>query len=100
MQRLMLATMAVAIFAGTLWVTAAQQPANPQPGAARGQGPGRAGGPPAAPAAPAAPQGPLVTFTPVTDAMLRDPSPNDWLMWRRTFNAWGHSPLNQITRNN
>ena len=24
----------------------------------------------------------------------------DWPMWRRTFSAWGHSPLTQITRNN
>jgi alcohol dehydrogenase (cytochrome c) len=32
--------------------------------------------------------------------MLRDPSPNDWLMWRRTYDGWGHSPLAQITREN
>ena len=36
-------------------------------------------------------------FTPVTDAMLRNPDPADWLMWRRTLNSWGFSPLNQIT---
>jgi alcohol dehydrogenase (cytochrome c) len=36
----------------------------------------------------------------VTDAMLRDPSPNDWLMWRRAYNGWGHSPLDQINRGN
>jgi alcohol dehydrogenase (cytochrome c) len=36
-------------------------------------------------------------FTPVTDAMLRDPPPTDWLMWRRTLNSWGFSPLDQIT---
>ena len=39
-------------------------------------------------------------FTPVTDAMLADPSPNDWLMWRRTLDGWGYSPLDQITRAN
>ena len=39
-------------------------------------------------------------FTPVTDAMLADPSPDDWLMWRRTLDGWGYSPLNQITRDN
>src|SRR5262249_3275940 len=22
---------------------------------------------------------------------------SDWLMWRRTYNSWGHSPLNQVT---
>ena len=39
-------------------------------------------------------------FTPVTDAMLRDPDPADWLMWRRTFDAWGYSPLDQVDRGN
>ncbi len=24
-------------------------------------------------------------FTPVTDAMLQNPAPEDWLMWRRTL---------------
>ena len=28
-------------------------------------------------------------FTPVTDAMLQDPAPGDWLMWRRTLDGWG-----------
>ena len=30
---------------------------------------------------------------PVTDAELQDPSPDEWLMWRRTLNGWGYSPL-------
>ena len=37
---------------------------------------------------------------PVTDAMLQDPDPADWLMWRRTLDSWGYSPLEQITREN
>ena len=37
---------------------------------------------------------------PVTDAMLQDPDPNDWLMWRRTLDSWGYSPLEQIDRRN
>ena len=37
---------------------------------------------------------------PVTDDMLENPDPADWLMWRRTLNSWGYSPLNQITRAN
>ncbi len=37
---------------------------------------------------------------PVTDAMLRDPAPADWLMWRRTLDGWGYSPLDQINRDN
>ena len=39
-------------------------------------------------------------FTPVTDAMLQEPDPADWLMWRRTLDGWGYSPLDQITREN
>ncbi len=39
-------------------------------------------------------------FRPVTEAMLRNPAPGDWLNWRRTDNAWGFSPLNQINRQN
>src|SRR4026209_2198183 len=39
-------------------------------------------------------------FVPVTDAMLQKPSQNDWLMWRRTLDGWGYSPLNQITKTN
>ena len=39
-------------------------------------------------------------FVPVTDEMLLKPDPADWLMWRRTLDSWGYSPLNQITRTN
>ena len=28
-------------------------------------------------------------FVPVTDAMLEDPAPDDWLSWRRTPDGWG-----------
>ena len=38
--------------------------------------------------------------TPVTDVTLQDPPPEDWLMWRRTLNGWGYSPLDQIDRDN
>ena len=38
--------------------------------------------------------------TPVTDAMLQNPAPEDWLMWRRTLNGWGYSPLDQVTTEN
>jgi alcohol dehydrogenase (cytochrome c) len=37
---------------------------------------------------------------PVTDAMLKNPAPGDWLMWRRTLNGWGYSPLTQIDKGN
>ena len=39
-------------------------------------------------------------FVPVTDAMLRNPADGDWLMWRRTLDGWGYSPLDQIDRGN
>ncbi|MBF8270655.1 MAG: methanol dehydrogenase large subunit protein, partial [Gammaproteobacteria bacterium] len=39
-------------------------------------------------------------FVPVTDAMLQNPADGDWLMWRRTLNSWGYSPLKQIERGN
>ena len=39
-------------------------------------------------------------LAPVTDAMLQDPDPADWLNWRRTLDGWGYSPLDQIDREN
>ncbi|MXY23178.1 MAG: PQQ-binding-like beta-propeller repeat protein [Acidobacteria bacterium] len=39
-------------------------------------------------------------LTPVTDALLADPPPGDWLTWRRTRNSHGYSPLDQVTREN
>ena len=39
-------------------------------------------------------------FARVTDAMLADPDPADWLSWRRTLDGWGYSPLDQIDRDN
>ncbi len=39
-------------------------------------------------------------FEPVTDAMLLDTDPGDWLMFRRTYDAQGHSPLDQVDAGN
>ena len=39
-------------------------------------------------------------FRMVTDAMLQDPDPADWLNWRRTLDGWGYSPLDEITTDN
>ena len=44
--------------------------------------------------------GEVKNFTPVTDAMLRNPDPGDWLMVRRNYQGWSYSPLNEITRAN
>ncbi len=43
---------------------------------------------------------PIKSLTPVTDEMLRNPPPGDWLMWRRTYDGWGYSPLDQINKDN
>src|SRR4051812_16802238 len=51
-------------------------------------------------AAAPAPAPRVPTITPVTDAMLQTPDPNEWLMWRRTLNGWGFSPLDQIKKSN
>lgn len=39
-------------------------------------------------------------YTPVTEALLTDPPAEDWLAWRRTYDAHGFSPLQQINRRN
>ncbi len=41
-----------------------------------------------------------VPFTPVTEAMLLDPDPADWINWRRTLDGWGYSPLDEIDAGN
>jgi len=43
---------------------------------------------------------PLDKITPVTDAMLQNPPPGEWLTWRRSFDDQGFSPLKQITKSN
>src|SRR5437667_11026747 len=42
----------------------------------------------------------VINFVPVTDSMLEKPDPGDWLMWRRTLDGWGYSPLRQIDKRN
>jgi len=39
-------------------------------------------------------------FKPVTDALLQNPDPGDWINWRRTLDAWGYSPLKQVNKQN
>jgi PQQ-dependent dehydrogenase (methanol/ethanol family) len=82
-------------------------PATPGADAPRGV---RGGGgsdslPSAAPAIGSPPRGITVpgevkNFVPVTDEMLRNPPPGDWLMARRNYQAWSYSPLNDINRKN
>jgi len=56
-------------------------------------------------AAPPAPRGLLIpgtvkNYTPVTDAMMKNPDPADWLMIRHDYHANNFSTLNQVTANN
>src|SRR5579862_8692746 len=44
--------------------------------------------------------GQVKNFQPVTQQMLENPSPNDWLMYSRTYDAQRYSPLNQINKQN
>jgi alcohol dehydrogenase (cytochrome c) len=44
--------------------------------------------------------GEVKNYQPVTDGMLRDPDPGDWLMIRRNYQAWSNSPLTQIGTTN
>jgi alcohol dehydrogenase (cytochrome c) len=44
--------------------------------------------------------GEVKNFTPVTDAMLRNPDPSDWLMIRHDYHATDFSTLNQINAQN
>lgn len=60
-----------------------------------GQQPAQEGG-----GAQAANADPLEAMRPVTDEMLENPDDGDWLMWRRTFNGWGYSPLDEINKEN
>ena len=53
----------------------------------------------------AAPFAPLLfsqvpQFIPVTESVLTNPDPADWLMINRTFDQHRFSPLNQINKNN
>ena len=45
-------------------------------------------------------QGRVDDFKPVTRALLEEPSAADWLMFRRTYDGWAHSPLDQVNRDN
>src|SRR5436190_7039714 len=48
----------------------------------------------------AAPAAQVSRFAPVTREMLENPSPDDWLMYSRTYDAQRYSPLKQISRQN
>ena len=43
---------------------------------------------------------PAITYRPVTAEMLQKPADGDWLMYRRTYDGHGFSPLSQINPSN
>ena len=51
-------------------------------------------------ALPAFAQSPIKSYTPVTQDRLSNPEPQNWLMYRRTYDGQGYSPLKQITAAN
>ena len=65
---------------------------------------GRGGGGDAAPPAAARKgltvAGQVKNFVPVTDEMLRNPDPGDWLMFRGNYRGWSYSPLKEVTAQN
>ena len=71
-----------------------------QPAAGGQQAAGQAGAAPPARAAGVTVAGEVKNYVPVTDAMLANPSPGDWLMLRRDYRASNYSPLTQITSGN
>src|SRR4029077_5755445 len=42
----------------------------------------------------------LQNYPAVTSEQLKAPADGDWLMVRRTYDGWGYSPLQQITKAN
>jgi alcohol dehydrogenase (cytochrome c) len=78
------------------------------PAGGRGAGRGGAGGGPGGRGGAPANSGPVgltvagtvKNYVPVTDEMLRNQDPGDWLMARRNYQGWSHSPLTQVTRDN
>jgi len=43
---------------------------------------------------------PAREYSAVTDARLVSPEARNWLMYRRTYDSWGYSPLDKITARN
>jgi alcohol dehydrogenase (cytochrome c) len=84
MKRYFVLAMAVIAVCGAVVARSAQQ---------------RGGGPPNAPRGLTV-TGEVKNFVPVTDAMLRNQDPGDWLMIRRDYHASSYSPLKEITRDN
>ena len=48
----------------------------------------------------AAVSGPIENYSPVTAQRLENPEPSNWMLYRRTYDGQGYSPLDQINTSN
>ena len=48
----------------------------------------------------AATAGPIENYSPVTSSRLENPEPGNWMLYRRTYDGQGYSPLDQINTSN
>src|SRR5262245_30666098 len=55
---------------------------------------------PAPPPAPTKTLRAITNFVPATDQIMRSPKPEDWLIHRGNYGAWGYSPLDKIHKGN
>ena len=44
--------------------------------------------------------GPIENYSPVTAERLKNPEPGNWMLYRRTYDGQGYSPLDQINTSN
>jgi len=44
--------------------------------------------------------GPIENYSPVTSSRLDNPEPGNWMLYRRTYDGQGYSPLDQINTSN
>src|SRR5216117_2856681 len=61
---------------------------------------GYAQAPPQSPQSPTKTLRPVQNFVTVSDQTLRAPRPENWLIHRGNYQAWGYSPLDQINKRN
>ena len=98
------ATIAIGSLAGEASAAVVQAdggtPAAPRAAAPRAAAPPAAGASPAPEPGGVTMAGTVEDYRPVSDEMLRNPDDGDWLMIRRNYEAWSHSPLAEVTRAN
>ena len=44
--------------------------------------------------------GPIENYSPVTSDRLKNPEPGNWMLYRRTYDGQGYSPLKEINTSN